>query len=122
MLRSPDGGELCGVGNVETRGDLGWVEDVVTVVPDVGLVLGGEEVAELDSRADVAGFAVGGADVVPVRGRCLGVEIVEVGVLSELGAGYDGELVTKESFGSGYGVDVLGSENGSFVGVVTVNG
>ena len=89
------------MGNVKARGDLVWVEDVVPVVPDVGLVLGREKVAELDSRADVTCFAVGRADVVPVRSRCLGVEIVEVGVLSELGASDGGELIAKESFGSG---------------------
>ena len=71
----------------EARRDLIRVEHVVAVVPDERLTLAREDVAELDTRADVACFAIGVADVVPVGRKVLGVEKVEGGVVGELSGG-----------------------------------
>ena len=118
VCRSPDGGHFRCVGDAEPRGNLVWVEDVVAVVPDEGLVLRGEDVAELDAWADVARFAVGPADVVPIWRWGLGVKAIKGSVVREEGGGECGKLIAEEVFGLGEGGDGLRGEDGAFVGVV----
>ena len=117
----PNGRHLCPVLDVQPRRDGHRVQDVVAVVPGRDVV-GGHDGGKDDARADVAGLAVGGGGVVPVRGRGGVVERIERVVVGQHGGVEGGELVDEEGFGVGGRLDGRIGEDGAFVGVVAEDG
>ena len=108
--------------DIEASGDRHRVEDVVAVVPRVRDAVGGEGGGEGDTRADVAGFAIGEGRMVPEWRRVGAVESVHGGILRQVCRRQFGELVHKEGFRLGLIADGLIGENGAFVRVIAEDG
>ena len=120
IFRTPDSRQFCRVGYTQTSIHLPRILNVVTVVPNRGLIVEGKRITNVNAGADVACFAIGMTGHVPVWFVLRVGKIIKGAVFGKVGGCQSWELIAKEVFGIALSFYVARSENCPFIGIVTI--